>query len=135
MSNMAYFQQLFACTLYCVAHISSIMKNRGYQYWSPIIFSGPIFSTIKLLRLCSWIIRLFKMGWNRFWKRIAILVWGFKVWVFWEGYKIWKKSLSYFWQERRVLCAQQRTCQKVDEDFSKQMWSSRIIQTLRKVFY
>ena len=25
---------------------------------------------------------------------------------------------------------QQRTCQKVDEDFSKQMWSSRIIQTL-----
>ena len=41
-----------------------------------------------------------------------------------------KKSSSYFWQERRVLCAQQRTCQKVDEDFSKQMWSSRIIQTL-----
>ena len=30
----------------------------------------------------------------------------------------------------RVLCAQQRTCQKIDEDFSKQMWSSRIIQTL-----
>ena len=28
------------------------------------------------------------------------------------------------------MCAQQRTCQKVDEDFSKQMWSSRIIQTL-----
>ena len=33
----------------------------------------------------------------------------FKVWVFWEGHKIWKKSLSYFWQERRVLCAQQLT--------------------------
>ena len=30
----------------------------------------------------------------------------------------------------RVLCAQQRTCQKVDEDFLKQMWSSRIIQIL-----
>ena len=41
-----------------------------------------------------------------------------------------KKSLSYFRQERRVLYAQQRTCQKVDEDFSKQMWSSPIIQTL-----
>ena len=41
-----------------------------------------------------------------------------------------KKSSSYFWQERRVLCAQQCTCQKVDEDFSKQMWSSCIIQTL-----
>ena len=26
-----------------------------------------------------------------------------------------KKSSSYFWQERRVLCAQQRTCQKVDD--------------------
>ena len=25
---------------------------------------------------------------------------------------------------------EQRTCQKIDEDFSKQMWSSRIIQTL-----
>ena len=46
--------------------------------------------------------------------------WGYlflKVWVFWESHKIWKKSSSYFWQERRVLCAQQRTCQKVDEDF------------------
>ena len=31
-----------------------------------------------------------------------------------------KKSSSYFWQERRFLCAQQHTCQKVDEDFSKQ---------------
>ena len=29
-----------------------------------------------------------------------------------------------------VLCAQQRTCQKIDDDFSKQMWSSRIIQNL-----
>ena len=45
--------------------------------------------------------------------------------------KFEKKSSSYFWQERRVLCAQQRTCQKVEEDFSKQMWSSRIIQTLK----
>ena len=35
-----------------------------------------------------------------------------------------KKSSSYFWQE------QQRTFQKVDEDFSKQMWTSCIIQTL-----
>ena len=26
-----------------------------------------------------------------------------KVWVFWEGHKIWKKSSAYFWQERRVL--------------------------------
>ena len=25
------------------------------------------------------------------------------------------------------------TCQKVDEDFSKQMWSSRIIQTLNRI--
>ena len=38
-----------------------------------------------------------------------------------------KKKLSYFWQERRVLCAKQCTCQKVDEDFSKQMWTSCII--------
>jgi hypothetical protein len=54
-----------------------------------------------------------------------------KVWVFWESQKIWRKSSSYFWQERRVLCAQQRTgtCQKVDEDFSKQMWSSRMYYT------
>ena len=28
-----------------------------------------------------------------------------------------------------VLCAQQRTCQKGDKDFSKQMWSSRIRYT------
>ena len=28
------------------------------------------------------------------------------------------------------MCAQKRTCQKVNEDFSKQMWTSRIIQTL-----
>ena len=41
-----------------------------------------------------------------------------------------KKYLSYFWQEHRVLCAQQHTCQKVDKDFSKQRWSSCIIQTL-----
>ena len=40
-----------------------------------------------------------------------------KVWVFWEGHKIWKKSSSYFWLERRFLCAEQRTCQKVDKDF------------------
>ena len=32
----------------------------------------------------------------------------------------------------RVLCPQQLTFQKVDEDFSKQMWTSRIIQTLTK---
>ena len=51
-----------------------------------------------------------------------------KVWVFWEGHTIWNKSSSYFWQEGCVLCAQQRTCHKVDEDFLKQMWSSRIIQ-------
>ena len=38
-----------------------------------------------------------------------------------------KKSLSYFWQERSVLCPQ---CQKVNKDFSRQMWSSRFIQTL-----
>ena len=43
-----------------------------------------------------------------------------------------KKSSLYFWQERRVLCTQQRTCQKVDKDFSKQMWSSHSIQTLLK---
>ena len=30
-----------------------------------------------------------------------------------------KKSSSYFWQERCVLCVQQRTCQKVDEEFKK----------------
>ena len=41
-----------------------------------------------------------------------------------------EKTLSYFWQEHRVLCVQQLTCQKVDDDFSKQMWSSRIIQNL-----
>ena len=28
-----------------------------------------------------------------------------------------KKSLSYFWQERRFLCVQQLTWKKVDEDF------------------
>ena len=43
----------------------------------------------------------------------AIVVNNVKVWVFWEGHKIWRKSSSYFWQERRVLCAQKRTCQKV----------------------
>ena len=53
-----------------------------------------------------------------------------KVWVFWEGHKIWKKSSLLFWQEHRVLCAQHRTCQKLDEDFFKKMWTSRIIQTL-----
>ena len=51
-------------------------------------------------------------------------------WVF----KVWpqnlKKSLSYFWQEHGVLCVHQRTCQKVDEDFFKKMWTSHIIQTL-----
>ena len=47
-----------------------------------------------------------------------------KVWVFLEGHKIKKKSLSYFWQKRLVLWTQQRTCQKFDEYFSKQMWSS-----------
>ena len=31
-----------------------------------------------------------------------------------------------------VLATAVRTCQKVDEDFSKQMWTSRIIQTLSK---
>ena len=56
----------------------------------------------------------------------------FKVWVFWEGHKIWKKSSLYFWQERCVLWVQQRTCQKVDDDFSKQTWSSCNTQTLRK---
>ena len=45
-----------------------------------------------------------------------------------------KKSSSYFWQVQHVLCAQQRTCQKVDEDFSTQMWTSRIIQTLFSTF-
>ena len=27
-----------------------------------------------------------------------------KVWVFWEGHRIWKKSSSHFWLERCVLC-------------------------------
>ena len=41
-----------------------------------------------------------------------------------------KKSSSYFWKKRHVLCEQQRTCQKFNEDFSKQMWSSHSVQTL-----
>ena len=36
--------------------------------------------------------------------------------------------------DRRVLWAQQRTCQKVNEDFSKQMWLSCILQTLMSVW-
>ena len=43
-----------------------------------------------------------------------------------------KKSSLYFWQERRVLCTQQRTCQIVDEDFSKQMWSQVVLYKLYK---
>ena len=54
----------------------------------------------------------------------------FKVWVFWEGHKIWKNSSSYFWQECRVLCAQQRNYQKADKDFLNQIWTSCNIQTL-----
>ena len=50
------------------------------------------------------------------WNASKVEIFYCKVWVFWEGHKIWKKSSSYFWQ--------------VDEDFSKQMWTSRIIQTL-----
>ena len=44
--------------------------------------------------------------------------------------KFEKIFIRHSWQECRILCAQQCTCQKVDEDFSKQMWTSRIIQTL-----
>ena len=46
-------------------------------------------------------------------KRPVLLKFGFSE----KATKFEKKSSSYFWQERRVLCAQQRTCQKVDEDF------------------
>ena len=59
----------------------------------------------------------------------------FKAWVFWEGHKIWKKDSLYFWQEHCALCAQQRTCQKVYKYFSKQMWTSCIIQTLSQSSY
>ena len=37
--------------------------------------------------------------------------------------------------QNSLLCAQQRTCQKVDEDFFKKMWTSRIIQTLIALVY
>ena len=42
--------------------------------------------------------------------------------------KFEKNLRCTFDKERRDLCAQQLTCQKVDEDFSKQMWSTFIIQ-------
>ena len=54
----------------------------------------------------------------------------FKVWVFLRRPQNLKISSLYFWQERRVLWAQQRTCQKVDEDFQREIWTSRVIQTL-----
>ena len=41
-----------------------------------------------------------------------------------------EKNLRRTFDKRVVICARNCTCQKVDEDFSKQMWSSRIIQTL-----
>ena len=54
-----------------------------------------------------------------------------KVWVFWEGHKIWKQSLSYFWQERRVLYLKQRTCQKVDKVLLllHPFWRKNIVKT------
>ena len=49
-----------------------------------------------------------------------------KVWVFWEGHKIWK-NLRRTFDKSVLICV----CNSVDEDFSKQMWPSRIIQTLQ----
>ena len=45
-------------------------------------------------------------------------------------YSDWLWPYCDFWRERRVLNAQQRTCQKYDEDFFLKMLISRIIQTL-----
>ena len=89
---------------------------RYYRLFSRLSFSNMLHKISYWLRFCQvskqWI----------------------QAWVFWEGNKIWKKFSSYFWQERRVLCEQQPTCQKVDEEFLKQMWTSRIIRTLKIVF-
>ena len=55
-----------------------------------------------------------------------------KVWVSEKATKF-EKNLFRTFDKSVVFCAHSSVCQKVDEDFSKQMWSSRIIQTLRKV--
>ena len=97
------------------------------------------FQSSKAHTLVQTAVRFYLQRWHR--KRkpsqtllqtILIFFWWF-FWpiIFWSlGFlrrpQNLKKSLSYVWQEHRNLCAQQRTCQKVDEDFSKQMWSSRI---------
>ena len=80
------------------------------------------------------------LGWCIFCAKIFHYYNTFYVWLYNKncsnetfGPKNLKKYSSYFWQECRVLCAQQCTCQKVDKDFSKQMWSSRIIQTLQSI--
>ena len=73
---------------------------------------NPGITVSKTLR--KYFVKL-KLSTRNFAKYFAVHM--LKVWVFWEGYKIWKKSSLYFWQEWRVLCAQQRTCQKIDEDF------------------
>ena len=63
--------------------------------------------------------------------------------------KIIKKSSSYLWQERCVLCAQQRTCQKVVEDFFLNVdksyytnfntqytaWTINFVQAVWLIFY
>ena len=57
-----------------------------------------------------------------------VLDFSHEVWVFW-GHKIWKKIFVVL-LTRSLFSARNSTCQKVDEDFSKKIWTSRIIQTL-----
>ena len=57
------------------------------------------------------------------WERDTVSTVGKKLWKLVKfGFsekatKFGKKSWSYFWEECRVLCVQQRTFQKVDKDF------------------
>ena len=46
-----------------------------------------------------------RLEWHQIWSFRWLITHGNgKVWILWEGHKMWKKSSSYFWQERRVLC-------------------------------
>ena len=53
---------------------------------------------------------------------------------FWSSFKnfllVFSENLKFGFSEKATKVRNSGTCQKVDEDFSKQMWSSRIIQTL-----
>ena len=80
----------------------------GFQIMGILVPYGIIFDAVGI----------FGLAFHILFKSCSTYCGAVKVWVFWEGHKIWK-NLRRTFDKSVVFCARNSlsTCQKVDEDF------------------